>query len=73
MISKIQKCQHTQLLLMTQIRNILFRVLSRKHSVFKLASRKTEISKSASEPKLQGLLAEEALAMLYVLQKSSLT
>ena len=55
--------------LMTQIRN----VLSKWHqgsTVFILTSQKTEIVKSASEPKSQGLLAEGELESQYVEQKS---
>ena len=45
---------------------------SRKHSLI-LTSQRTEIAKSAWEPKWQGLLAEDALAKLNFEQKSLVT
>ena len=44
-----------------------------RSTVFILTSDKTEIAKSASEPKSQGLLAEDAMAKLYFPQRSSVT
>ena len=51
--SKIQKCQHSQTRLMTQIRNVPWKWQSGS-IVFVLTSQKTESAKSASEPRLQG-------------------
>ena len=42
-------------------------------TVFILTSQKTEIAKSACEPKSQGLLAEDALAKLYLGHESLAT
>ena len=50
--SKMQKCQHSQTPLMTQIRNVL-RKWHPESIVFTLTSQKTEIAKAASEPRLQ--------------------
>ena len=61
-ISKIQKCQHSQALLMTQIRNVAREPGS---TAFVPTSRKIEIAKSASESGLRGLLAGSALAKPY--------
>ena len=61
-ISKIQKCQHSQTLLMTQIRNVAREPGS---TAFVPTSRKIEIAKSASESGLRGLLAGSALAKPY--------
>ena len=56
-ISKIQKCQHSQTLLMTQIRNVL-RKLQPGRTVFILTSQKTEIAKPASNQDDKGSLQE---------------
>ena len=45
-LSKMQKCQHSQTLLMTQIRNVL-RKWHPGSTVFLLTSRKTKIARSA--------------------------
>ena len=46
---------------------------SRRHSVFNSLPKKTEIAKYACEPKLQGLLAEDAVAKQYLRQRSWVT
>ena len=58
-VSKIQRCQHSQTLLMFQIRNVL-RKWQPGSAVLKHISRKIEIARSASEPRLRGLFAGSA-------------
>ena len=67
-IQRTQKCQHPQTLLMTQIRDVL-RKWQPGSMVVTLTSQKTEIAKSACEPKCQGLFAENALAKQYLEQE----
>ena len=59
-ILKMQKCQHEgthpHTLLKIQIRNVLLK-WSQRSTVLKLISRKTEIAKSARQPRLRGALA----------------
>ena len=50
---------------MTQIRNDLFKVASRKHSIFTHFP-KDQIATSASEPRFRGLLAEGELEIQYL-------
>ena len=65
---------HPHTFLRTQIRNVLRKSCQNQGStVFILIFQKTEIAKSACEPKWQGLLAEDALAKLYFGQKSLVT
>ena len=75
-ILKMQKCQHEgthpHTLLKIQIRNVLLKWSQRK-TVFTLTSRKTEIAKSARQPRLRGPLAGSALPLPYLKQKSSVT
>ena len=49
------------------------KVVSGKHTAFILTSRRTEIAKSAEEPKLQGLPAESAPAPKYTAQEILVT
>ena len=49
------------------------KVISRKHEVFLLTSRKTEIAKYAREPTLQGLFAGNTLVKQYFEQKTLVT
>ena len=49
------------------------KVAPRKHSIFILTSQKTEIAKSACEPRLLGLSAEDAPAKQYLEQNSLVT
>ena len=71
-ISKIQKRQHSQTLLMTQIRNVP-RMWHPGSTVFIFTSQKTDIAKSASEPRLQGLLAGSELVKQYLGQNNLVT
>ena len=74
MISRTQMCLHSRTFLGTQIRNVRRKwYLIPGSIVCVLASQKTEIVKSACEPKRQGLLAEDALAKLYLEQKLLMT
>ena len=63
-ISKTQKCLHPHTFLMTHIRNVLQKCHS-GNTVSSLTPKKTEISKSASEPRLQVLFAGGELAKQY--------
>ena len=73
-IWRTQKCMHPHTFLRTQIRNVTRKWYQYQGStVLALTSQKTEIAKSACEPKAQGLLAEDALAKFYFEQKSSVT
>ena len=65
---------HPHTFLRTQIRNGLrIRYQNQGSTVFVLTSQKTEIAKSACEPKWQGLLTEDALGKLHLEQKSLVT
>ena len=68
-VTGVQKWQHPHTFLRTQSRNIL-RKWQPGSTVLTFTSQKTEIAKSASESILRGLLAEDALAKLYLAQKS---
>ena len=73
-IQRTQKCMLPHSFLRTQIRNVLQKWYQNAGStVFSIKSHKTEIAKSACEPKWQGLLAEDALAKLHLVQKSLVT
>ena len=75
-ILRTQKCMHPHTFLRTQIRNVprkWYQNQNQGSTVLKLTSHKTEIAKSACEPKWQGLLAEDALAKFYLEQKSLVT
>ena len=61
---------HPQALLVNQIRNVLPKWYWGS-TIFILSSRKTEIAKSAREPRLQGILAEIALVIQNLVQKIS--
>ena len=62
-----QKCMHPHTSLRTQIRNAPRKWHQNQGSmVFTLTSQKTEIVKNVCEPKLQGFLAEDALAKQYL-------
>ena len=63
---------HPQALLVNQIRNLQEKWY-RRNTVFLLTSRNTEIAKYGREPRLQGLLARNALVMQYVEQKTLVT
>ena len=65
----MQKCLQPHAFLMTHIWNVL-RKWPPRSTVLTLTSQKTEIAKSASEPRLQGLLEEDALAKQYLEQKN---
>ena len=68
------KCMHPHTFLRTQIRHVPRKWYQNKGTtVFTLNSQKTEIAKCAGESKWQGLLAEDALAKLYLEQKSLVT
>ena len=68
------KCMHPHTFLRTQIRHVPRKWYQNKGTtVFTLNSQKTEMAKSAGEPKWQGVLAEDALAKLYLEQKSLVT
>ena len=71
-ISKMQKCQHSQTLLMSQIRNVQL-MWQPGNTVYVRISRKTDIAKYARGPRLQGLLAENALLIQYFEQKMLVT
>ena len=58
--SKIHKCQHSQTLLKIQFRTVVLNWY-RGSTLLKPTFPKTEIAKSACEPKWQGLLAEDVL------------
>ena len=58
--SKIHKCQHSQTLFKIQIRTVVLNWY-RGRTLLKPTFPKTEIAKSACEPKWQGLLAEDVL------------
>ena len=73
-IQRTQKCLHLHTFLRTQIRNVLRKWHQNPGSTaFILSSEKTEMAMSAFKPKWQGLLAEDALAKLYLGQKSLVT
>ena len=75
-IYKMKECRHQgthpQALLMIQIRNVPQKRY-RESTVSLLTSRKSEIAKYATEPRLQGLLAGNALVMQYLEQKTLVT
>ena len=56
-LERSEKHPQPQILLVSQIRNVLSK-LHQGSTVFLLTARKTQIARSASEPKLQDLLAE---------------
>ena len=60
-ISKVQNCLHPHTVLLTQICNVVWK-WHQWNTVFTLTSQKTEFARSASEPRGQGLFAEDALA-----------
>ena len=67
-IQRTQNCMHLHTFLRTQIRNVLrksYQNHNQGSTVFILTCKKTEIAKSACEPKWQGLLAADALAKFY--------
>ena len=65
---------HMHTFVRTQIRNVPRKWhQNRGRIVLELTCQKTEIAKCASEPKLQGLLAEDAVAKQYLEQKSLVT
>ena len=65
-----QKYLHPQIFLMTQFRNVLSK-WHHESTVFTLTSPKTQIARSASEPRLRGILAEGELEIEYLEQRSS--
>ena len=71
-ISKMQKCQHSQTLLKIQIRNVPWKWQPGR-TVFILTSRQTKTAKSASEPRLRKRLSWSALAEQYFGQDNSVT
>ena len=67
-------CMRPHTFLRTQIRNVLWKWYQNQGSTVSiLTSQKTEIAKSACEPTWQGLLAEDALAKLYLEQRRMVT
>ena len=73
-IWRTQKCMHPHSLVKTQIRNALRKWYQNQRStLFVLTSQKTEIAKSACEPKWHRLPAEGALAKLYLGPKGLVT
>ena len=69
-----KECQHhgthPQTLLVDQLRNLQRKVELGKHSCFTPLPERTEIAKYAREPRLQGLLAGNALVKQYLEQTS---
>ena len=63
---------HRQAPLMIQIRNVL-QMWHSGSTVFILTSQMTEIAKCAREPRVQGLLAGNALVKQYLEQKTLVT